>query len=338
MKIRDIENIRALLLYLTIATSILSRDNSLLLESDISIEDLNSFLSIGYDLSIIFGFELEQLTKDYKEIKHYYNDVISNTSNLVKDFKFDNDPIKTFSLFVYLYRSGYLSHQKNFLYSFDMKDISLLSGVDVIRGTGVCRSISSMFTDVCNSVGLAAKNLAVRTTRNCLANGESLSIADLKVESQDKIFAKIVEKITSILPLANHLVTVIDCGNKTGVYDPTNDIFMQMYKYNRYVVINDCESYMTYNGFSNFVPKFLGQVDTEINMFKLKKLAEGLKISYEEYCDLYKVGLETIKQNLDFLEVFYQTNLPLYNDINRLTKKQHGMIKRMIPLVPKIKR
>ena len=346
MKIRHIENVRAILFYLTIATSILSKDNNLLfgelnellLKNDISLEELNRFLSFGYDLSLMFGFDLEQLTKDYKEIKHYYNEVISNTSNLVKDFGFNDNPIKTFALFVYLYRGGYLSYPKKFLYSVDMKDLSMLCGVDVIRGTGVCRSISSMFTDVCNEVGLSAKNLSVKATNSSLNNSESLSTINLEVESQGKKFAKIVGKVTSILPIGNHLVTLIDCDDKTGLYDPTNDVFMQMNKYNKYGLINDYDGYMKYNVFSNLFPKIFGQVDTEINVFKLANLSKMSKISYEEYCYLYKLTLETIEQNLDFLEDFYQTNLPLYYDVNRLAMEQHGVVKRMIPIVPDKKR
>ena len=51
------------------------------------------------------------------------------------------------ALYVYLYRSGYLSVNHEFKYSNNMIDFPLLNGVDVVRGRGVCRSISSMFTD-----------------------------------------------------------------------------------------------------------------------------------------------------------------------------------------------
>lgn len=73
---------------------------------------------------------------------------------------------------MYLYRSGYLSVNHEFKYSNNMIDFPLLNGVDVVRGRGVCRSISSMFTDICNSVGLTASNVSVRVRPGMLKYSE----------------------------------------------------------------------------------------------------------------------------------------------------------------------
>ena len=342
MKIKHLENIRLVLLSLNIVSTLLAKgDNHLFNEleellnnGNISLEDFRYYSTLAFDISLLTGFNMEQLTKDYERIDSFYGAVISNTAELIESLGIQNDPVKVFALFVYLYRSGYMSVDKHFMYSTDMKDLPLLNGVDVIRGTGVCRSISSMFTDVCNSVGLTATNVCVRANREGLNKKEGLSLVPLDVEKRGRFFANIVGKVTSIVPIGNHLVTAIEHDSATGIYDPTNDIFMHTIGQRKYPFINDTSATMSYNFISNLFPKVLGQMDTEANFMYLKRLSNKDKIDYEQYRSIYEEINRMVLENQFLFEEFYKINLPYYKEVSKLANEQHGMIKRMFPIIP----
>lgn len=342
MKIKHLENVRLVLLSLNIVSTILTKGNNQLFnnlevflnESNISLEDFSCYSMLAYDFSVLTGFKIEQLTKDYERIDSFYGAVLSNTAELIECLGIQNDPVKVFALFVYLYRSGYMSVDKHFMYSTNMKDLPLLNGVDVVRGTGVCRSISSMFTDVCNSVGLTASNVCVRANSSGLDKKEALSLAFLEVEKEGRTFANIVGKVTSIIPIGNHLVTAIEHDEATGIYDPTNDIFMHIIGQRKYPFINDTSATMSYSFISNLFPQILGQMNTECDFSYLKKLSSKDKIDYKEYRRIYEEINKIILANQYLFEEFYKINLPYYREISKLVNEQHGMIKRMIPIIP----
>ena len=79
------------------------------------------------------SFRTQTITREYKELNELYKEVITSTGHLIKKFEF-NDPISIFAVYIYMYRSGYLSNDKCFEYSTNMKDFSRLFGLDVIRG------------------------------------------------------------------------------------------------------------------------------------------------------------------------------------------------------------
>ena len=342
MKMKHLEYIRMILLLSNIAsTALVKCDNRLFMElneilsnSNISLEDIRYYSVLGYDLSFLVGSKLEQLTKEYEKVYYLYNGVICNTAELIEAFGIQDNPIKVFALFIYLYRSGYLSNNKHFMYSTNMKDFPLLNGVDVVRGTGVCRSISSMFTDVAREVGLTASNVCVRVTDKALGKKEGMSIVPLEVEDKGRKFAKIVGRMTSVLPIGNHLVTAISSDKYSGIYDPTNDVFMNMRSFGKYEFINNTGATMSYNIVSNVVPKLFGQMDTNIDIGGLIKNAKKNNVSYEEYCEVYREILELIKDKQEIFDEFYQINLPYYERIDKIMEDQHGMIKRMIPIIP----
>lgn len=342
MKIRHLENARLMILATYIAArvfvgnddTLFRQVNEFLISNGISMEDITPYISLAYNASVLVGFDLEQLCSDYDRIESFYNGVICNTAELIESFGIEKDPVKVFALYVYLYRSGYLSVNKEFKYSTRMKDLPKLSGVDVVRGRGVCRSISSMFTDVCDSVGLTASNVTVRVKPDMLKKSEGLALRELDSETRGKKWAKVVGKVTSILPLGNHLVTAIEHDTQTGIYDPTNDIFMHVIGGRKYCFANDTSASMSYSFVSSIVPKVLGQIDTELDVMYLKKLSTEDRMKYLEYVELYQEVNQLIRENERVFEEFYKINLPYYTQIDLLTREQHGLIKRMIPLIP----
>ena len=344
MKIRHMEYARLVLLSSYIAAKVFTGTddtvfkevNEFLISNGISMEDITPFMSLACNAAILTGFNLEQLCKDYERIESFYNAVVYNTAELIEAFGIEKDPVKVFALYTYLYRSGYLSVDKEFKYSTNMKDLPELNGVDVIRGRGVCRSISSMFTDVVNSVGLTASNMSVRVKPNTLKNSEDLSLRSLDSEVRGKKWAKVVGKVTSIIPIGNHLVTAIEHDTQSGIYDPTNDLFMHVVGTRKYVLVNDTSATMSYSFISNLVPKLLGQMDTEVSISLLRKLSREDRLVYEEYKQIYEEVNELIRDKKDVFEEFYQVNLPYMREVAKLANEQHGMIKRMFPILPDI--
>ena len=346
MKIRHLENTRLVLLATYIAArvfvnnddTLFSEVNNYLISNGISMEDVTPFISLVTNLSILTGFNLEQFCSDYQRIEDFYRVVVSNTAELIEAFGIEDVPVKVFALYTYMYRSGYLSVDKEFKYSTNMKDLPILNGVDVVRGRGVCRSISSMFTDVCNSVGLTASNVSVRVKPNVMKESEGLALRELDSEVRGKKWAKIVGQVTSIVPIGNHLVTAIEHDKHSGIYDPTNDIFMHAVGTRRYEFINDTSATMSYSFISNLAPKILGQMDTQPNIAYLRRLSMKDRISYEEYLEIYEEMNKLIKEKEDIFELFYKVNLPYYREVRRLANEHHGMIKRMFPIIPEIRK
>lgn len=342
MKIRHIENVRLVMLASYIAAkvfvgnddTIFREVNEFLLSNGISMKDITPYMSLAYNASVLTGFNLEQICKDYDRIDTFYNAVINNIAELIEAFGIEKDPVKVFALYVYLYRSGYLSVNKEFKYSTDMKDLPMLGGVDVVRGRGVCRSISSMFTDVCNSVGLTASNVCVKVKPNMLKMSEDLSLRGLDSEVRGKKFAKIIGKVTTVLPIGNHLITAIEHDNQTGMYDPTNDVFMHVIGSRKYGFVNNTSATMSYSFTSNIVPRIFGQMNTEVDVVHLRMLSMKQRLAYEEYKVIYDEINKFIKENEYIFEEFYKINLPYMREIEKLTKDQHSMVKRMFPIVP----
>ena len=342
MKIKHIEYARLVILSSYIAARVFTNGddtifkevNEFLLSNGISMEDITPYLSLAYNASVLTGFNLEQLCKDYDRVESFYNAVVYNTAELIESFGIEKDPVKVFALYTYLYRSGYLSHDHEFKYSTNMKDLPLLSGVDVVRGRGVCRSISSMFTDVCNSVGLTASNVSVRVKPGMLKKSEDLSLRELDSEVRGKTFAKIVGKVTSIIPIGNHLVTAIEHDTQTGIYDPTNDCFMHFIGSRKYGLVNDTSATMSYSFVSNLIPRIFSQMHTEVDVAYLKRLSTKDRLSYQQYKEIYEEINQLIKDNQFVFEEFYKINLPYMRQIDLITREQHSMIKRMIPLIP----
>lgn len=345
MKIRHLENMRLVLLatYITAKVFVNNDDtvfnevNNYLISNGISMEDITPYISLVCNLSILTGFNLEQLCRDYERIEAFYNAVVCNTAELIEAFGIEKDPVKVFALYVYLYRSGYLSVNHEFKYSTNMKDFPLLNGVDVVRGRGVCRSISSMFTDVANNIGLTASNVSVRVKPDMLKKREGLSLRSLDSEVRGKKFAKIVGKVTSVVPIGNHLVTAIDHDSQTGIYDPTNDCIMHVVGTRKYGLINDTSATMSYSFVSNLIPRMLGQMNTEVGIGYLRKLSMKDRVTYEEYSEIYEEINQLIQDNQFVFDEFYKINLPYYEEISKLSKEQHSMIKRMFPIIPERK-
>ncbi len=342
MKVKHLELVRAVFftgvalscIEITANQGIIKEFNDFLTSNNLTQDQIGDYLRMGYNLSLLVGFNLEKFCTDYREIQTLYDHVVNNVAELMEYFDIQDNPIKVFAMFVYLYRSGYLSHNKEFYYSPDMKDMSSLCGTDVVRGTGVCRSIASMFTDVCQRLNYSAANISVNVKGNVLDKRESLTTVLLHDKDNGRKFARIVGKFTSIVPLGNHLVTLVDTNKGGIVLDPTNDVVMNMDSLRSYSFVNNTGAKMTYSFVSNFAPWILGQMDTELNVVGLHKKSQGEGLDYDYYCRIYRETQELIESCPEVFERFYEANSCFYDEIYEKMEKQHGLIKRVIPIIP----
>lgn len=300
------------------------------------LEELKKIVHHIFNLDILTSFYTQTKTDEYKELKFLYDQVIENTADLSKEFEF-NDPVEIFAMYVYLYRGGYLSYNKRFFYGTDMKDFAKLGGIDVVRGTGVCRSISSFLTDLYLSLDFNANNLSVNATSNSIKNQQNLSSAKLNVEEESKIFAKIVSALTKFMPLANHQITMVSNENNNYIFDPTNDGYLKKGKCNKLEVSDYDKSYMKLISWEQLMMRFMGITKVSSNINSLYKDLNKPSIDDREYRKTYLSTLKTIKQNIDLLDWFYYENKKIYKDIYDISKEQNDMIRRIFPIIPKVK-
>ena len=303
--------------------------------NQININDIRSILSSIYTLDYITSFRTQTITTEYKELKYLYDEVINNIGIFLKDLNII-EPISIFTTYVYMYRSGYFSYNKEFTYSTDMKDFAKLNGLDVISGKGVCRSISSMLTDIYNKLGMPSYNLMVNSSKETLNNINELCPIKLNVDNNSNKFIKFIEIITSHFPLANHLITTVEQNNKNYIFDPTNDCFLQYTDKNRLGLANNTIYSMTnYTfGLSGIIANSLGQFSNDISLKNKRGQLQLSTITNEEYEKKYLEALKTCLENKELFEEFHQNNKTLIDDIYVICKEQNGLIKRLIPIIP----
>ena len=328
MYLKTIENIRKVELLSWLILNILYKNNI----TDINnIEVYYNALNMIRTLDVVTFAYTEKITKEYKELKEMYLEIVKNTSDTLKELDIQR-PVDLFVFYIYLYRNGYLSYNHSFNYSMNMKDFAALNGLDVIRGKGVCRSISSLFTDLCVEYGLEASNLLVHTKKDACSNLQNLSQRDLAVEengSASNLFMKLVE----VMPLPNHMITLVGDSENSYIFDPTNDGYLQYAGINKFVIPDSNSLNMKNSVIIKTIQKTLG-LSSSLSIMKIHKILKRPNISNDEYIMQYREALELCEKNELLFAKIYQLNKDLYNDINDICKEQSDFLRRFIPLIP----
>lgn len=300
-------------------------------------EELANLMQIPYLLDIISSFRTQRITDEYKKLKELDKKIVSNTAYLI-DYIGNNNPIGIFASYVYLYRQGYLSYDKNFVYDNDMKDFAGLLSVDVYRGKGVCRSIASLLTSLYKNFGYNARTLMVNANKESIKNNLHLSSVSLQKTDKGNKFAKIIGKSTNFIPIPNHAITLVDDGKNSYKLDPTNDCMMLNGKFNK--LLSPCSdkgimrNYMILDLFYSV----LGFFDNDVHISKYVKQCNMHDINVDDYKELYLQALEICNQNKTMFNYFYDDNMPLYESVEEITKAQRSYLKRLFPLIPEGKK
>ena len=341
-RIRSIELYSSLLLYLS--TIIITKDSSIpyikniasfIENNNIDLNTLESIASNIYSLSIIANFKTQTITKEYKELKKLYDELIQNTAEFYKELGLKN-PISIFATYVFMYRSGYFSYNKDFKYSTKMKDFAKLNGLDVVRGKGVCRSISSMLTDIYRAMGMNSSNLTVRANDESIKNLQKLGPVKLEKEDSSKRFVKFVSATTKYLPLSNHLITMVESDGINYIFDPTNDGFLYNSENNKLIIPGKSGHMKNYTlRLMNILINLLGAYNDGINIFKKFDQLDLNTVKEEYYETVYNYVVNKCIENEHSFEEFYNKNKEIIDKIHTISEPQSSYIKRLFPINPK---
>lgn len=301
-------------------------------------EDINQMLGLAMPISMapyltnaLFNLHFEKLSDEYKELSNIQKEIVDRTLYLMDELKID-DPIEMFATYVYMYRHGYLSNNKQFMYKNDMKDIANIGGIDVIRGSGVCRSISSLLTEIYREKGLNASSIGVNA-RDALEH--KVKLCDVKPnKSIDEKTTKQADKVMKAgktIPIVNHLVTTVTDGNKNFILDPTNDTYLIKGKFNQLMLASDKSYHMTYHPLLFSLNKTLGQVKAD-SAIKIQKQLNLPTIDYDEYKEIYLDTLKLCKANISKFDQFYEENKDLYKTVDETSNQIHDVVLRQTGL------
>lgn len=294
----------------------------------------------------------DKLADDYKELEQLYKTVVDNTIELMEELNI-NDPVSIFSTYVYMYRHGYLSHNKTFTSNFNTKDLGNIGGVDIIRGKGVCRTIASFLTDLYLQKGYDASSLAV-ASKMAISHIEKLgnshsenkemksSLFNIKKEYDESgqlinavlninLAAPSISTLQSFIPSNNHLITTVTDGKRNFVFDPTHDGFLQKGSGNRLLVSNDPKYYMYFYKGGHLLNKSLGQIKAA-NIRTLNEQFRMPTISYDEYKEIYMETLRICRENTEMFDSFYRDNASIYDEIYDYMENVSGLFGRMTGL------
>ena len=286
-------------------------------------------------------------TRDIVIARKLYEEFLANYTKINKEFDF-NDPISMLTLYNYMRCNGYLSKDKRFEYlDSSSLDVGTLFGVDVLTGYGVCRHISSMFTDVLNFSGVEA------ITASCYLREKHPMVGEVDKEHYDR--EMVIDVINKCILDENEKRRLLDC-----IADlEENDLFLNVYfafepAKKTGEKANHAITCATYNGINYYLDP------TQERIYRLKDGKIG--ILYDRYDDKIRVksctdlslngvwnpntsktvkklffagdniSLDEEKQiiedtkricldNIDMFESFYRENRDLYGEIINASKR-----------------
>lgn len=299
----------------------------------------HSYLSPVYCASITSGilastYNGRMWTTDVQELRSLYDDFIKKYNELNKLLGL-KDPYEIQLVYQYLYKNGYLSKDKNFEFNNRKhKDISYILGTEVINGSGVCRHIASLLSDILNDYGILSTRLGVNThyyyidlkekgnmskeeveawARENIVDEDRLSLFLYSLSKTDGQSYKVeCVDYTKLHPISkligNHAITYANYDGKSYYLDPTQDSFYRRSDKNGSLY-----------DFFNQVDIKNGGVEYDKERYKkcIKLINEGLpSISFEEQKEIENRTNELIISSNNLFEEFYKDNEELYSDIS----------------------
>ena len=257
---------------------------------------------------------------EYYELKEMYNLLINKLYLFLKELEI-NDPTSLYIIYHIMYRNGLISknefHGKNNEYL----DLEGLFGIDILKGNGVCRHISSVLNDLAIEYGYDSRMLAIY-------------IKTLKKDEENKRIKKAFK--SKITP--NHVINQISVEDKNYLFDPTNDLILKKGIGNRIINIHGNKTNMIYTPKIQQILNYCIEPvnnKTDFHMDKNMKLPtltiDEIKYYYNEINNKFAKYQDTVK-----LFYFKNNNINLIEDIINLatiikkeekTSKQKVLIK-----------
>lgn len=279
-------------------------------------------------------------TKDVQEVYALYQYFIDNYVSLSKRLYLDK-PMETWTMFNYLLNNGYLSKDKKFKkIKGATLDLYPLYGANIFAGTGVCRHISAMLSDILRTQGyeaynlsctMSAKSLWAKAVKNATkTHEEQLRIIDASGLDEeiknnlrnylyrrwelnretDMVWEKSKFSLTDII--GNHVICFAEDENYSYFLDSMNSLWLE--KDGKVLVgIKD-------NTLNKIKPKLA--IELFLNeLGKLSALEQSLQNSKptmdkDQAREMVEGTNRILSNNKDVIESFYQENRELYEEVS----------------------
>lgn len=300
-----------------------------------------SFLSYAlsvfgyYEVLSLYSNNNKECTIDGKEVYELYREFIKRYSKLNKKLGLNN-PIEIFTLFNHLYTNGYLSKDKKFKYDLDAKtyNVGALLGANVITGKSVCRHISGILSDIMVESDIDSINLSVYSSdyfviyvpyysnrqkeifkwakENVLdTNFWGKTAARINHREPKPILMELNDPKNIICKVSgNHAITYASKDGINYYLDPTSNTIFRMcpidhklYSSSEVLSIKSAGAKLIVSDKTSY--KGL--------LYRAKEYTDSISLIKEKH--LINKTKQTIENNQDMFEEFYNDNKELYGEI-----------------------
>lgn len=252
-------------------------------------------------------------SKEYLELYEYYQIFLEELSKLISDLGWDNE-MKIFSGYTYLLKKGYLSSEHQFYFYNHWNEPKDFLGTDIMLGSGCCRNISSLLTDLlnindyfaCNVSMLIDKDIAVLRKLELfkLEEIDDLTGENDEIYLEKSILFKLVSFIIHLRGIYNHRATLFVDDNHSYIMDALNDTI--------YGIDDDLKCFQGENTFDIGYDAFNNR-GKKIKLKRVLKPTSGL-VMESRFDDYHKV-LDMCPELTDVFEKFYREHRELYKEI-----------------------
>ena len=229
------------------------------------------------------------------------------------------EPISIYTLFVYMYKNGFLSKDKSIEFKVFYKkylDIINLYGTNIFSGKGVCRHIGSMLTDILRESDIESYNYSNLCSVPLLYGLIQKYYRDVynyqgKLDYVMNRFLVRFLKVNYIY--APHLISYASYDGKNYFLDPTNERVLDSFEFG----ITDDKGVM--------LPIFKGNGRYDL-LKDRKRMCDLINknnntLPNEEVQDILNESNAKILLHKDMCEDFYNENKAFYEDMSlRLAK------------------
>lgn len=275
----------------------------------------------------MFGDILKEEREAVKGQPFYlpYEEIIEKTAKLLKEIG-ATDSLTASAAFQYLLWNGYLSKDKELLYSVSYRKNNLsLAGADIACGKSVCLNNADMEAQVLRAMGKEAYIIGCRIDPTTALNLEYKPPIERKIDEHVKLSHRVLSKLVEWTPLrkiGNHAVTLVKAEGRYIVSDPTNLCYANFDDFmNVKVVGSEAKMQlkawlmlllhpMSYETFEKIaLESFLLGDKEELNTFKVKQVFEN--------------GIYLCKKNNFLLDDFHDDIVPAIEEVHRTLTKSN---------------
>lgn len=265
------------------------------------------------------------MLKNNKITKEEYAALLNDYKQFLKRYKVLNDelsfkePISIYALFVYMYKNGFLSKDKEIEFKVFYKeylDMINLYGINIFSGKGVCRHIGSMLTDVLRESDIESYNYSNLCSVPLLYGLVQKYYKDV-YNYQGKLDYVMNNYLVRFLKVnyiyAPHLISYASYDGKNYFLDPTQERVLDSFEFG----ITDDKGVM--------LPIFKGNGRYDL-LKDRKRMCDLINknnntLPNEEVQDILNESNAKILLHKDMYEDFYNENKAFYEDMSlRITK------------------